>query len=331
MVVVSQTNGVVQNDVRMWRLQIIRKFGVLFQFCAFAVLLPVIGCSSRSRPEVVVYCSQDRVYAEPIFADFTRESGIEVKALFDTEAAKTVGLATRLLAEKSRPQCDLFWSNEELRTWQLAARGVLETNWISMGYRARRLVINTNHLPASGMRPGLKELTQPSWRARVAVASPLFGTTATYFLALRQHWGDQRWQEWCRELIANKAMVVNGNSDVVNLVGRGEAWIGLTDSDDVAAGQREGLPIMPLDAADVPGMTIPNTVSLVIRRPHPAAAQRLLEFLRQPGIAKRLVEAHALESAAPVESVGDRLQADYARMVRDLDGATRTLEGIFLK
>ena len=75
---------------------------------------------------------------------------------------------------------------------------------------------------------------------------PQFGTTATHFHALRQHWGDARWEAWCRALAANKPFLVDGNSVVVKMVGRGEAWIGLTDSDDIAAGQAEGLPIAAL-------------------------------------------------------------------------------------
>lgn len=310
---------------------ITRKSSLLLFIWSLAGFLSTGGCGSRPALEVVVYCSQDRVYAEPIFSDFTRRSGIRVKALFDTEAAKTVGLASRLLAEKSRPQCDLFWNNEELRTWQLAARGVLETNWISVGYRTRRLVVYTNQLPVLGMRVGLADLVNPSFRGRVAMASPLFGTTATYFLALRQYWGKERWENWCRQLLGNKALVVNGNSDVVNLVGRGEAWVGLTDSDDLAAGLREGWPILSLDAADVPTLVIPNTLALVINCPHPDSARRLREFVCQPEVVQRLVEARALESATPAESVHERLPVDYPYLVRELDNATRTLEEIFLK
>src|SRR5882762_7625747 len=119
---------------------------------ALLFLLPIfVGCSRTATREVVVYTSQDREYAEPIFQEFTRRSGIKVRALYDSEAAKTVGLANRLLAEKSRPQCDVFWNNEELRTWQLAAKEVLETNWASIGYRSRRIVLNTNWHPVTAM------------------------------------------------------------------------------------------------------------------------------------------------------------------------------------
>ena len=117
-----------------------------------------------------------------------------------------------------------------------------ETNgWAAVGYRSRRIVINTNRLSLAAAPHSLLELTNETWRGKVALAYPQFGTTATHFHALRQHWGDERWQAWCRALAANKPLLVDGNSVVVKMVGRGEAWIGLTDSDDIAAGQAGGL------------------------------------------------------------------------------------------
>ena len=115
-------------------------------FFAVAVLLICAGCKRTADREVIVYASQDQVYAEPILSEFTRSTRIKIRAVYDSEAVKTVGLVNRLLREASNPQCDLFWSNEELRTRQLAARGILRENnaWVAIGYRSRRIVINTN-------------------------------------------------------------------------------------------------------------------------------------------------------------------------------------------
>src|SRR5207247_3535781 len=97
-----------------------------------AMLLPALNRAKSafsSRQLVIVYAAQDQEYAEPILHQFEKETAIKVKAVYDSEAVKTVGLANRLLAERSHPQCDVFWGNEEMRTRQLAARGVFrETN-----------------------------------------------------------------------------------------------------------------------------------------------------------------------------------------------------------
>ncbi len=281
---------------------------------------------------VTVYCAQDQVYAEPLFRDFEKRTGIKVRAVFDSEAVKTVGLANRLLAERRHPVCDVFWGNEEMRTRQLAAKGVFrETNgWVAFGARTRRIVINTNLLSASAAPRSLLELTNRMWAGKVALAYPQFGTTATHFHALRQKWGEPLWLVWCSALAANKPFLVDGNSVVVKLVGRGEARLGLTDSDDIAAGQREGLPVQasPLNSES---LLIPNTVGVIRGAPEPTAAQMLFEFLSSPETARALVKAGALEMVSPPPGASPMLEPDWEALLRDLDHTTAELNRIFLR
>lgn len=215
----------------------------LFSILAIALLL--IGCRDKHTSALTIYTSQDEVYAEPLLRKFTQATGIEVRAVYDSEAVKTVGLANRLIAERTAPQADVFWSNEELRTRQLEALGVFrETNgWVAFGSRTRRVVINTGLVSIAIAPSSLEALTNAAWRGKVALAYPMFGTTSTHFQVLRQRWGEKRWQAWCAGIQANKPYLVDGNSVVVQLVGRGQAEIGLTDSDDISAGRRQGLPV----------------------------------------------------------------------------------------
>ncbi|HKS37746.1 MAG TPA: extracellular solute-binding protein [Verrucomicrobiae bacterium] len=348
---------------------------VLIAICS-GLLLPVLAkfksMSARDRI-VIVYIAQDQVYAEPILKEFEKETGIKVKAVYDSEAVKTVGLANRLLAERDHPQCDVFWGNEELRTHQLAAQHVFrETNgWAAFGYRSRRIVINTTFVAAGGspaveggiLPPGSSSGTSPAsitpdavpsggtpgstagkmpaattligltndvWRGKVALAYPLFGTTATHFLALRQHWGDERWENWCRALHANKPFLVDGNSVVAKLVGKGEAWIGLTDSDDIAAERRNGAPVVAAPVTEE-SLLIPNTVGVTRGAPHPEAAQKLFDYLQQPEVVQKLVAVSALEGGSIQSVAVATLKPDWEKLVGDLDEGTATLKGIFLR
>lgn len=321
---------------------------VLLVVAAGFFLMPT---NCLKRPTVVIYAAQDQVYAEPILRKFEKQTGIRVRAVYDSEAVKTVGLANRLLAERAHPQCDVFWGNEELRTRQLAAQNVFrETHgWAAFGWRSRRIVINTNFLTLDGGAPtgpgaqtstegkpakiappqSLLELTNALWRGKVALAFPQFGTTATHFHALRQHWGEAAWLAWCRALAANQPFVVDGNSVVVKFVGRGEAWIGLTDSDDIAAGQRNGLSVaaLPLNAES---LLIPNTVAVIRNAPHPDAAQKLFDYLQRREVAEALVRAGALESAeSPAHT--ETLRPNWDALLRDLETTTRQLNEIFLR
>jgi iron(III) transport system substrate-binding protein len=243
-----------------------------------------------------------------------------------------VGLANRLLAERAHPRCDVFWGNEELRTRQLAAKDVFRAKdgWAAFGYRSRRIVINTNRLSVASAPHSLLELTNQTWRGKVALAYPQFGTTATHFHALRQHWGDAVWEGWCRALAVNKPFLVDGNSVVVKTVGRGDAWIGLTDSDDISAGQAEGLPVAALSMSGET-LLIPNTVAVVREAPDPEPAQRLYEFLQRPEVVRQLVAAHALEGASAADVSVPTLKVNWEALLRDLETTTAKLNTIFLR
>ncbi len=303
---------------------------LLFVALLVAMLFPAISAlKGKPRSQVIIYTSQDQQFAEPILHEFTKQTGIKVRAVYDSEAVKTVGLANRLLAEAKHPQCDVWWSNEALRTRQLARRGALDTNTVvEFGFRSRRIVINTNKLALASAPQSLAELTNAAWRGQVALAYPMFGTTSAQFSALRRHWGVERWEQWCRALAANQPFLLDGNSVVVKLVGRGEALVGLTDSDDIAAGQREGLPITSLPT-DGDSVLIPNSVAIARHAPHPVEAKKLAGFLTSDAVVMRLITVSALEGKSP-ESLG-HTRASWEALLDDLEPATDFLRVVFLR
>ena len=187
-----------------------------------------------------------------------------------------------------------------MRTRQLAAKDLFRESkgWAAFGRRTSRLVLNTNHLSAASAPSSLLELTNSVWRGKFALAYPQFGTTATHFHALRQRWGTDLWNAWCRALAANQPFLVDGNSAVV------QWWRGATPGSASPIrmmslpARSEGLPVAaaPLTAES---LSIPNTVAVIRGGPHPEAAQRLFEFLQGPQVLERLISAQALEPVPP--------------------------------
>src|SRR6266480_3829936 len=311
-----------ERKIPLWMVLIV----IIVGGVTFGLMFPETGKPQKQR--VILYCSQDQVYAEPILKEFEQQTGVKVRALFDSESVKTVGLVNRLMAEKDHPQCEVFWNNEELRTRQLAAQEVFE-KWTAVGYRSRRVAINTNKLALASAPHSLIELTNERWRGRVALAYPLFGTTATHFLALRQTCGDERWQAWCRALATNKPFLVDGNSVAARLVAKGEAWIGLTDSDDIAAEQREGAPVLALSLTEE-SLLIPNTIAVVRGARHARTAEALFDYLQRPEVVKKLVAAQALEGLSPPSETNATLRPDWDKLLTGLDGGVQSLKEIFL-
>jgi iron(III) transport system substrate-binding protein len=165
----------------------------------------------------------------------------------------------------------------------------------------------------------------------VAIAFPQFGTTATHFHVLRQVWGDELWLAWCRGLLANEVRVLDGNSTVVRMIGRGEAWVGLTDTDDVEAGQRDGLPVARGPNLPATRLFIPNTIGVVRGAPHPGNAQKLADYLQQSETVQRLLEAGAIQYARIPAAGTVLLRPDWEQLLADLNATTETLNGVFLR
>lgn len=299
----------------------------LSKYLFFWVLLVLlVGCGSK-RDSLTIYTSQDQVYAEPILRDFEKQSGIKIRAIYDSEAVKTVGLVNRLIFEKNNPQCDLFWNNEELRTRQLATKGVLNTSMRieAFGTRTRQWVWNTNQISMASIPKDLFTLTNAHWRSKVAIALPLFGSTSTHFQILRQKWGKERWEQWCRGLIANDVITVDGNSVVVQLVGRGEVALGITDSDDIRAGLKNQLPIAGKSIVE-DGFIIRNSIGYIAGSPFQNLSKRLAEYLQSNSVKDSLIEAGALDSF----SSGSSQKIDWQRIVAENEIAVNELKSVFL-
>jgi iron(III) transport system substrate-binding protein len=301
--------------------------GLPLLICGILALILIPMWSRQFSNVVVVYTSQDQEFAEPIFAEFTKKTGIKTRVVYDSEAVKTVGLVNRLITEKSHPQCDLFWNNEEYRTRHLAASGVVQ-RWERFGFRTRCLVINTNRLSLSDAPTSLMDLTNARYAGKVALAYPLFGTTSTHFLVLRQRWGREKWETWCQALMANKPMVVDGNSVVVKQVGRGEAVIGLTDSDDVFGGLHEGLPIVSIPLRE-DGLRLGNSVGLIVNAPHLQGASQLFDFLKSDEVLTLLRKSGAIEPANTGD--GGEIPIDWDEIVRSQPVALDFIKKIFLR
>ena len=95
--------------------------------CGLLLAIAICGCDRKpelggeSATRVVVYCSIDETFARDILARFQRNTGIEVSAIYDSEAGKTTGLVNRLIreAQSGRPGADVFWSGELFGTMHL--------------------------------------------------------------------------------------------------------------------------------------------------------------------------------------------------------------------
>lgn len=265
------------------------------------VLLAPAACAPAT-PTVVVYCSRDQLYAEPVLQAFEREAGIRVEAVYDTGATKTVGLTNRLLEERSRPRADVFWSSDTGRTVVLQRAGMLasyhspnaadipgtfkdpEGYWTGFGARARVIIYNTDLVPPAEAPASIFELTDPRWRGQVALGTLYLGTMATHHTALWLALGADAARSWMEGLIANDVRIVVGNTAVRDMVSSGALAVGLIDTSDAYEAMADGQPVDVVypDQEGLGALLIPNTVALIAGGPHPEQGRQLVDYMLRP-------------------------------------------------
>jgi len=248
--------------------RVILKYTLLFKrLCVLTALMAITvstfyisGCSKKqdASKTVTVYVSEDQVFSEPILRAFEKETGIKVKAVYDTEEAKSTGAMNRLIAEKNNPQADVYWANEPIRAEVLKQKGIStpyvspnskdipavfkdpDGYWTGFSSRARVLVVN------KGVKDKPKTIlayTDPRWKGKSVIANPLFGTTTAEIAALFTIWADEQAREFMAAMRRNDVAISTSNGESADFVAAGQYDFSLVDSDDAVNRMRQGKPV----------------------------------------------------------------------------------------
>jgi len=312
-----------------------------------------LACHRGKGQEVVVYTSVDDVFARPITERFEQETGITVKLVPDTEETKSTGLLNRLMAEKGRPQADVFWSGDPVRAAVLKvkeisvpyqssqAKGLLpqfsdpDGYWTGFSARARVLIYNRN-LVSEGQEPNsVLDLLDPRFTGKVCIANPLFGTTSMHAAALFAVLGESRAKAFFEGFTTNGGQILSSNGEVRRRVAAGEFAIGITDTDDANVARVEGKPVGVVypDTDGMGTLIIPNCAVLIADGPHPNRGKQFIDYLLRPETEKALAESEAAQmpirpgvpvpqGVIPVEELKP-MSVDYATLAGLLEGLSK--------
>ncbi len=292
-------------------------------FSGIISLIFFTGCGQKISNEVVVYVSEDQVFSEPILRDFERDTGINVKAIYDTEETKSTGAMNRLIAEKDNPQADVYWANEPIRAIVLKQMGIsalyfspsaegIPANfkdrqgyWTGFSARARVLIVSpgeSNPSPSEEASSSLKEspssiyaYTDKRWENKGVVANPLFGTTTSWVAALFTIWGDDKAVNFMERMKGNGTKISTSNGESTTLVANKEFVFSLVDSDDATNAIRDGKHVKQITPDQEEGglgcLVLPNATVLIKDGPNPENGKKLIDYLLSPQTERKLAFA----------------------------------------
>src|SRR5262249_9457520 len=298
-------------------------------------------------PIVVVYVSHDQIFSEPILKDFEKETGIKVRAVYDTEETKSTGAMNRLIAEKNNPQADVYWANEPIRAEVLQQQHIaapyLSPNadgipatfrdpqgyWTGFAARARVLIVHQDENPKPTSVFSYADLR---WHGKAVIANPLFGTTTDQITALFVLLGDERAQAFMQGLHENDVKLSPSNGDSADLVARGQFAFSLVDSDDVVSRVNQHEPVTmvyPDQGSDEIGcLVVPNAAVLIAGSPHQGTGKKLIDYLLSKETERKLAFSDAAQiplhsgvatppQVRPIESI-KVMKVDYAAVAAKL-------------
>lgn len=297
---------------------------------------------------VIVYTSVDQPLAAKIFREFERETGIHVRAVFDSEQTKSLGLVGLLLAESSSPHADVFWSGDPAHSLLLANRGIVQPyvspsgadipsdfkapdgSWTGLAARARVLLVNKGVMTSREMPSSIRDLTNLRWKGQTAIANPMFGTAAFHIASLFTVWGDEKAKEFLNDLKANDVLIARSHAEVKGLVVGGEVAFGLLDTDDAAEAIKEqrNLEIVYPDQEDLGTLVIPSTLVLIRGGPNTEGGKRLIDFLLSNKIEQEMVQSGAYIPLRPgihglpnIRNLCDfkTMRVNYPKVAQEMD------------
>jgi iron(III) transport system substrate-binding protein len=190
-----------------------------FALSGFALLALLLGASAASATTLVVYSERREPLIQPIFEQYTRETGIEVRWL--TDAAPV--LIERIAAEGKSTPADVFLSVDAGNLWQAAERGLLAPitselldaavpahlrdpggRWYGLSQRARTIVRSTERVDPAELS-GYAALADAQWKGRLCLRSSkkIYNQSLTAMMIARE--GEARTETILRGWVANLA------------------------------------------------------------------------------------------------------------------------------
>jgi len=293
---------------------------LLTAILAIASIAPAVAADA-----LVVYSARNEQLIKPIFDDYERETGVEIR--FTTGDAAV--LVERIAAEGRNSPADLLMTVDAGELWNAAERGLLRPvaspvlagnipahlrdpagRWFGLSVRARTIVYSVERVdPARlGTYAGLAE---PQWKGRLCLRTSKKVYNQSLVASMIAASGETETERVVRGWVDNLATGVFANdTQLLEAIAAGQCDVGIVNSYYFGriVKERPDFPVRLFWANAGAGGTHVNVsgAGVVATSRRPEAATRFLEWLSQ-GAAQQHFAAVNMEYPANPEAPLDPL------------------------
>lgn len=190
-----------------------------------AIACSVLSPTVMAAQEVNVYSYRQPFLVEPMFAEFSKETGIKVNVMF----AKT-GIAEKLAQEGEYSPADVILTVDISRLAELTDKGLLqpvssdiiETNvpaqyqdkeneWFALTTRTRSVYSSRERVGKLGDSFNYEDLAKPEFKGKICTRSGKHPYNVSLVSAMIAHHGEAETKQWLEGVKANLARKPQGN------------------------------------------------------------------------------------------------------------------------
>lgn len=200
--------------------------------------------ANTDKPKkLTVYSGRDEKIMAPLIEKAKADLGLDIEVRHGDSAE----LAIALIEEGAKSPADVFYSQDAGALGAVAKNNLVtqlpdsllqsvdeqfrspQGSWVGISGRARVLDYNTKLVKPSELPTRISQLTDAKWRDKVGWA-PNNGSFQGFVSAMRLLEGDAKTLEWLKAMKANGAKAYEGNSAIVEALGRGEIALGMVNN-----------------------------------------------------------------------------------------------------
>ncbi|MBT9290680.1 extracellular solute-binding protein [Hyphomicrobiaceae bacterium 22] len=320
----------------------------------FAMVVATAGAAAAA--EVNVYTYREQPLIQPIFDQFTKETGIRVNVVFSNK-----GLEERIRAEGAASPADLFIAVDAAILEKAKAMGIGQPiksaavdkavpaqfrdhdgTWVGLTYRARIFYVSKERVKDTSLT--YADLADPKWKGKLCVRSGQHPYNIALIASMITHLGPDKTEAWLKGFKQNLAAKPSGNDrSQVKAVYSGECdigvgntyYYGLMATNEKEPEQKEWAKsvrvVMPTFASGGSHVNISGAL-LAKNAPNRDAALKLVEFMvggeAQKLYAELNFEYPVVAGVAPTPLIADlgKLEADKASFAEIAKNRTKASE-----
>ncbi len=315
--------------------------------CTAAVLAAACG-GSDSGDKLVVYSGREQELVEPLYAQFTKDTGIEL----DVRWGESPELAATIREEGDATPADVFYAQDagsigviegQLAPLPQADLDLVDARyrdpaglWVGVTGRIRVLAYNTDRVQPDALPASVLDLASPDWKLGDIGVAPTNASFVGFVAAMRESLGDAKTQTFLDGL-ATHAKSFQKNGQIVDAIASGEIDTGLVNHYYLyeKLGSDPNAPIANhyFDPSDTGSLVNVSAVGILSTSTHKPDAETFVNWLLTKGQVFFANDAEereyplnsnqpGLERAAELPPLADHHgpDVDLAKLGEDLEG-----------